>query len=663
MNYVLVFILLSTTYNSNLFSQKYLENYKGQLDSATYLKCKIISDSLPFFDTKTQAQKLIQARGYVDLTNIKLALEYQYDAINKYRSIGEDSLAMARYTNTSFLHMGLAEMDTSQSILNIAFAYWSKKNDINWQANTLRNMGHLEYISSRYHKALENFNKSLNLVIKLDPYHSLLPDLYNRIGLLYLAIENPQAAYDILKSAIDQIESGKLPKKMYGTLLINLIDAMKQLGITERFDEYQEYTMNLWLNRKQIKRKMYGYGIMFDRYMTKGDEEKAKFAIEQYFKFAYEFDDPRFKVHANIKQYNLHRKFYPKSTDLKYLDEALIYADSSKESRLTKEIFNNYSAYYNSIGDYKKAYLYYQKYDSLRNEIFSKDKLMFISQLEQQEILNQAAREKEILIIQSKINEKEIQDAKRDKIGLTIISFLLLMVGAWIYYLYRAKKGYSKALDEKNDQLKLALEDNNDLFKEIHHRVKNNLQLVSSFLSLQTRFTTDDKSIEVLKSSRMRIQSMALLHQNLYGKEAIQKVSLVSYFTDLCSNIFDTLGADSLNIQLDLDIVDVEIDIDIVISMGLIATELVTNSIKHAFDNKVGLIKVIITLENNEICMSISDNGKGFLPKPEDNKKSLGMLLISSFIEKLDADVKFVIKKGTTVNIRIPIANKDLIEN
>ena len=204
-----------------------------------------------------------------------------------------------------------------------------------------------------------------------------------------------------------------------------------------------------------------------------------------------------------------------------------------------------------------------------------------------------------------------------------------------------------------NGKLKQALGEKNILLQEIHHRVKNNLQVISSLLGLQSRYVKDEGLLDAIKSGRGRVQSMSLLHQNLYREENLKGVKMKEYFSNLTQNLFDTYNIDEDNITFSTDIDDLELDIDTVVPLGLIANELITNSLKHAFNGgKSGNIHVVLKEEGNKLKLEVSDDGRG-LPEGElpITGKSLGTKLINSFAEKLDAEIKVESINGTTISI------------
>jgi len=185
------------------------------------------------------------------------------------------------------------------------------------------------------------------------------------------------------------------------------------------------------------------------------------------------------------------------------------------------------------------------------------------------------------------------------------------------------------------DKIKSSLEEKEVLLREIHHRVKNNMQIVSSLLLLQSENIEDKKYRDIFIDSQNRIQAMALIHEKLYQSESLAQINFKEYIDSIVSNISESYGQKS-NIKLDINIENVPLNINYAVPCGLIINELVTNSFKYAFpDGRQGIIK--ISAKSNDdgmIQLSISDDGIG-IPKDLDirNTNSLGLRLIIGLAE------------------------------
>jgi two-component sensor histidine kinase/CheY-like chemotaxis protein len=230
--------------------------------------------------------------------------------------------------------------------------------------------------------------------------------------------------------------------------------------------------------------------------------------------------------------------------------------------------------------------------------------------------------------------------------------------------LSRTNEDLRAEMDERErieTKLKKSLEEKEILLKEIHHRVKNNLQIISSLLNLQSRYINDEEMLDMYKESQNRVKSMAIIHEKLYQSEDLARIDFGDYVKSLVIDLFNSYGVDKSFTNLDINIDDVLLDINTAIPCGLIVNELVTNSIKHGFPvnrakqlsfNEKDSIAVTITKEDGFYDMSVYDNGTGF-PDNLDfhNTDSLGMQLVISLTSQLRGTVELERNNGTLFRI------------
>lgn len=231
--------------------------------------------------------------------------------------------------------------------------------------------------------------------------------------------------------------------------------------------------------------------------------------------------------------------------------------------------------------------------------------------------------------------------------------------------LCRANDELRAEMDERErveNKLKKSLEEKEILLKEIHHRVKNNLQIISSLLNLQSRYINDEEMLDIYKESQNRVKSMAIIHEKLYQSEDLARIDFGDYVMSLVLDLFNSYGVDKSSTELDINIKNILLDINTAIPCGLIVNELVTNSIKHGFpsnrslaadeSHEVNKIAVSITKKNNFYNMSVYDNGIGF-PNDLDfqNTDSLGMQLVISLTSQLRGTVELERDNGTLFRI------------
>lgn len=168
-------------------------------------------------------------------------------------------------------------------------------------------------------------------------------------------------------------------------------------------------------------------------------------------------------------------------------------------------------------------------------------------------------------------------------------------------------------LEEREQQIKSSLEEKEVLLKEIHHRVKNNMQIISSLLSLQSMYIKGKDIEETFKECQNRVRSMAMIHEDLYRYPNLAEINLQDYLQNLISGLFSSYGADPRQIKTHINLEKVKVDMDKSISYGLIINELISNSLKYAFPENEGVISLTLRrMDGNMLEMIVADDGVGF---------------------------------------------------
>jgi len=207
------------------------------------------------------------------------------------------------------------------------------------------------------------------------------------------------------------------------------------------------------------------------------------------------------------------------------------------------------------------------------------------------------------------------------------------------------------------EQIKASLKEKEVLLKEIHHRVKNNLQIISSLLHLQSRYIKDKQDLKAFKDSQNRVRSMALVHEKLYQSQDLARIDLAEYIRNLTTDLFRSYGVKSATIKLKINVGEVLLGIDTAIPCGLIINELVSNSLKHAFPaGREGEICIDLHSDNDDkFVLIVRDNGVGF-PKDLDfrNTESFGLRLVRTLTDQLEGNIELDSNGGTTFKITFP---------
>jgi len=208
-----------------------------------------------------------------------------------------------------------------------------------------------------------------------------------------------------------------------------------------------------------------------------------------------------------------------------------------------------------------------------------------------------------------------------------------------------------KQIAEEN--LRDSLKEKEVLLKEVHHRVKNNLQVISSILNLQSSYLEDEKIINILRESQDRIKTMSIIHESLYQANDFSQINFSQYVVSLSKNLVHSYGNFDSFVETTYEIDDVHLSLDLSIPCGLIINELISNALKYAFKGREkGKLNISLQLKNGVVTIIVADNGVG-IPKNINIREtnSLGLQLVMSLVEQIDGELKMDNKKGTTFTI------------
>jgi two-component system, sensor histidine kinase PdtaS len=277
----------------------------------------------------------------------------------------------------------------------------------------------------------------------------------------------------------------------------------------------------------------------------------------------------------------------------------------------------------------------YKTYHDLTQRVFNTEADQTIAQLQTEMEVNQ--KESTISLQTEKLKRQEI-----------IQVFTLILTGMmvfFLFFLYRVfvrRKKYSMLLEKQNKEKEF-------LLKEIHHRVKNNLETISSLLSLQAEQVDNDELREIMFESQNRVQSMGIIHQNLYQGENLAAIEMKNYFENLGGYIIDSFNA-SKRVSLDCTMELMELDVDRAIPIGLIVNELMTNSLKYAFpEGKKGKITISLSETNSHLNLRIADNGIGMDKNGKITGTGFGTQLVKLLTQQLDGKMTLTTQTGTEV--------------
>lgn len=370
-------------------------------------------------------------------------------------------------------------------------------------------------------------------------------------------------------------------------------------------------------------------------------------ALKQYKNLNYPLDEL-------LVLYNIGRQY----RSANQLDSALYYGDLCLKLGVKIHSLEDIAYAYSGLEvtytlkqDYKTALHYNELFHQYKDSLEANANNVLVTRLETDYELR----------INNKIIEDQKQKLAQNKRKTTLavlalfIAALLILLGTFFFIksrkLNKALQKSNSEILEKNKVVDKALQEKDVLLKEVHHRVKNSLQIVSSLLNLQESQLTDETAIEALRNSKTRIQTIGLMHQSLYQRDAdLGKVNSSRYLRGILDLQLNALGNDSQKLETRTDFVDQELSIDQAVPLGLIASEIISNALKHAYEETENPLLTFVTrVNNNNFALHISDNGKGFETEDFRNHSSLGLEIVEALNNQLHGTMSFTSNPdGTT---------------
>jgi two-component sensor histidine kinase len=301
------------------------------------------------------------------------------------------------------------------------------------------------------------------------------------------------------------------------------------------------------------------------------------------------------------------------------------------------------AAFYDKVENYKNASIYYKRNERIKDSLAKKQSALIKQQLVTIVANEDLENSQRLIDEQKRINElaRSEMKAKDERINLVFISLIFTLLGfAGLVYAYLKSIKNQRLIAEQKHIIENSLVEKDSLLKEIHHRVKNNLQMVSSLLSLQTKNTRSKAAIEALEEGKSRVKAMALIHQKLYQNDDLSVIEMQGYIESLINSVQSVYKKGGHNISITIDAEGTELDIDRAIPFGLILNELVSNSFKYAFPENDDDGKIYIHLRKNgdQGYFEYTDNGIG-LPEDTDERahSSMGIRLINRLVNQLQS--------------------------
>jgi two-component sensor histidine kinase len=488
----------------------------------------------------------------------------------------------------------------------------------------------------------------------------LADNFYMRLGSIYYEMGNIEESMQLFKKATEIGQKNPNSRNWYKSF-ISYIGALSVLGRHKEALDFlkkttEQYPPDNLLDKMFIARTA---ASCYDRI---GNTELAEqnYAIIE--KYTPQLISPQTAYDIAVI-YSEMSLFYAKmgqAVQAKYCADKVLFISSMYKIKF------NYDVLYLSLfkidslsGKYLSAIEYYQKFKKSNDSITNYSKRKEIEELRFKYETTQKEHNIKSLQSQTKLQQSKLDESNL-LINLSVGSLLLLLIIIGLLYnLYRLKQKNNKELEIKEKEISLKninlqhlLDEKEWLMKEIHHRVKNNLQTVISLLNSQSAYVDNDMALSTIKSSQHRIHAMSLIHQKLYMTDNISTINMPVYIKELVEYLKNSFHLKQ-RIRFKIKIEQLELEVVQAVPLGLIINEAVTNAIKYAFpDDRQGNISIkLIATDTNHYLLSIQDNGIGIPVMLKDKTNSFGMSLMKGLTDDLEGTFSIENNNGTLLKL------------
>ena len=544
------------------------------------------------------------------------------------------------------------QTDSALVLANKAILLSKKINYKKGIAESSNNIAVCQDIKGNSVEAIKQFISTIKLFEELKDTNKIA-QCYSQMGISYFfqyQYENAQLYY---QKAIDLYLKTNNKKELAG-VLINQGIVYTYINKNDEAEKNYLNALNIYQEENNIAGLSPTYNSLAKIYYAKKDYEKAI----QYYKQSEFYSLQSNNLFNLIPIYNSLAIVYK---ELKKYDEAKNYSnksiDISKQiGALEREMFchETMSDILFAMGDYKNAYESFKNYSIIKDSIFTSDKNDAIAEMQAK--FDVEKNQQKVTEIELK---KKIDDEANTKQRLLFIVVIIVILISLVFTMIvvRNKQKVNSLLEQKNTAIQANLEQKEVMMSEIHHRVKNNLQMVSSILDLQARDLTDEKSMRVIEDSLSRINAISLIHQRLYQSDNIRGIKINTYLQELAFDILKNFSSSvtTTPIQLTCKVDDLNMDLESAIPIGLITAELITNACKYAFLS-IEKPEITITLNKQQdaLVLIVTDNGVGKQAAVNESGTSFGTKLIKSLSRKLRAEIiEDTSNKGTSIQLKI----------
>lgn len=586
----------------------------------------------------------------------KKAVLYGEEALLLCNKFPNELLQAKVFNNLAQAYDLQHEFYKSRALLHKAIYINVKHNDQVGLGNAQNNMALSYYLEGLFDSALFWHFRALETRTKIgNPLQ--VADSYNNIGILYSLTKNYSNSIYYLKEALN-IYTAKKDTNDLANIYSNMADV---------YQRQEKYDSAIYFLNKSIfySEKASSPNLIRNAYLNMGfcynGKNEYNLSLSYFNKISI---TPNIEKDVTVYSYllvglaeaYLGKKEYKVAIQHARQGLQLPSVGDNNRIEINSYFYKILSEAYEYSGDSGKALHYYKAYKEAADSLKAEENIRNLNDLSAKYESKQKDQQIEILNKDNKLKSLALKDKKNIIIFYSIGLISLVFGLGSILLLYFNKEKLNHELAQKNRIISQSLADKDILLKEIHHRVKNNLQVISSLLNLQSKTIQDEKALLAIKEARDRVKAMALIHQNLYVEGTMAGIDMRDYIEKLINSLFSSYQINDANVQLLMEIDPIQLEIDHLIPLGLILNELISNALKYAFEGKnAGKLQVSLHTWQDKLILQVKDDGIGIAPGAEAKSlNTMGYQLIDSFMKKLKAELYIDGTNGTTITLIIP---------
>ena len=662
---------LSTLLETNLPDHQRVTTYLALAD--LYLSSQ--PDLAEFYSRKAQtlSERTHDTRGtvqsYLSLGRLAVRQSDHRTAIHQYRLAEEAAVSLDDHQLLIKAKLGVGKSLFLLSENDSAIGYLQETVDLalsagDWKVVGLafNTLGAVSKRTNKYDTAMSYYAEARDAFERID-YWQGVAGIYNNMGDLYAKLQQPRQAIEQFEQSLD-IFRKQDDSNGIGLSLYNIGNRYVDLGGYEQGLSYLREALVIREKTGTEEDKLYCYLTIGYAYGKQGQHAEAIIYLENALSLATETSRKDLALSGNQCLAEIYDTLKATQKAEEHYQQALTLAEALDDAQGKMLLLKDMAAFHERIGNHRAALIEFKRYHAIGDSSFTQEKAATLAELQTK--YETSEKERKISSLQQKELQHTTQLARnqRDRVVLIAGLLILLVIGVVYFYRYRTKHRANQILGEKNvviasqntelqagqAQLALSLQEKELLLKEIHHRVKNNLQVISSLLAVQAQQYDHPGIDEFVTNGRARVQAMALVHQFLYQGE-YARIAYDEYLKRLTSSIIDFHRVDDC-ISFRVDAEPIHFDVDTAIPLGLISNEIITNALKHAFvAGQLGHINVSLHQRQGEVVLAVVDNGRGFSSDDLKRHNSFGMSLVQNLARKISGKLRIENELGTRVTL------------